>query len=218
MLLPLSILALACAPQDDVPPQMDREPGVRAPNSASCDPQDPLRCHLHWPSNTFSVVDADCATGLRLAIDDAELPIEDDPRGLDLADGFSRITKLATGFDVALDVASLDGSLLLLVAQPDHPDYGQLVPLELEPSIEAVDGLTSDPGPLRGASALEQLRVAGEEMFEIHDFVDDDTQAAQAAMEQLTHFAATALEGTPEIVHPAACPDNTADGSCDFGE
>lgn len=126
-------LLLACHPAEDsgfeVP---DRQPGERAPISASCDAQDPLRCQLPWPSSTFTVSDEVTVTGLRLAVDASELPIEDDPSFLNLADGFSRITGVATGFDGRLDEASLEGAMLLLVAQPDHELYGTSWPLRPE--------------------------------------------------------------------------------------
>ncbi len=133
MLAPLLPLLLACtAPPNAVPPQIDRLSGVRAPLSASCDAQDALRCLLPWPSNAFTVPDASSATGLRLALAPEALPIDDDPSFLNLAEGFSRITGLAAGFEAALDESSLDGALLLLEAQPGRQGYGQAVPLLTE--------------------------------------------------------------------------------------
>jgi len=130
----LALFLLACNPGDDssLEHPADRAPGERAPLYASCDDQDPLRCHLPWPSSRFTVEDSDNATGLRVSVDERELPIDDDPTFLNLADGFSRITGLATGFDGAIDDASLAGSMKLFVAQPDHARYGESWPLRLE--------------------------------------------------------------------------------------
>ena len=132
MLLPL--LLLACNPGEDsgLTMPLDRAPGERAPLTASCDAQDPLRCHLPWPSSRFTKLDETTTTGLRLAVNEFELPIEDNPTFLNLSDGFSRIGGLATGFEGTLDPGSLEGSMLLFVAQPGHAEYGASWPLRLE--------------------------------------------------------------------------------------
>lgn len=118
-----------------VAPVPDREPGVRAPLTRACDEGDPFRCALPWPSSAFVRSDASTATGLRLALDPEALPGED-PSTLDLADGFSRVSPLVAGFPMPLEVESgAVGSELavrLFVAQPDHPQYGQSVPLRLD--------------------------------------------------------------------------------------
>ncbi len=132
MILPL--ILLACQPAGDSGLELpaDRLPGERTPIYMSCDPQDPVRCHLPWPSSRFTVVDEATTTGLRVAVNEGELPIEDNPTFVNLADGFSRITGLATGFDAAVDPETLDGSLQLFVAQPGHALYGTSWPLRLE--------------------------------------------------------------------------------------
>jgi hypothetical protein len=132
MLLPLLLIACQPAPDSGIDPPPDRSPGERAPLSASCDSQDPLRCQLPWPSNRFTVLDETTTTGLRVAIDAIELPIEDDPSFANLADGFSRITGIATGFETAIDPDTLEGSLRLFVAQPEHDLYGASWPLRTE--------------------------------------------------------------------------------------
>ncbi len=132
MLLPL--LFLACQPAEDSGLGLfpDRLPGERAPLTAACDSQDPLRCQLPWPSSRFTALDAERATGLRVTVSEGELPIEDDPTFTNLADGFSRITGVATGFEAAIDPATLEGALQLFVAQPGHVEYGTSWPLRLE--------------------------------------------------------------------------------------
>ena len=109
-----------------------RSPGERAPLTATCDALDPTRCLLPWPSNTFTVADDRTETGLRLAIEADALSTDDDPAPLNLADGFSRITGVATGFSTRLDAATASGALRVYVAQPDDPQYGVAWPLWVE--------------------------------------------------------------------------------------
>jgi hypothetical protein len=118
----------------------DRAPSDRTPLSAACDESDALRCLLPWPSNTFTEKDVSTATGLRLAIGAESLPAPDEPRSLGLADGFSRVSPLLTGFAATLDPSSFGAPgqtpVKLLLAQHDHPKRGESVPLRLS----AVDG------------------------------------------------------------------------------
>ena len=124
--LPLACAALAsCGPVEPVVP--DRAPGERAPLSAMCDPVDPARCVLPWPSNTYTVADASRATGLRLALDPKGMPSRDEVGFLNLADGFSRLTPVMTAFPGK--VPSAEGALRLLSVQPGAPDEGQFIPL-----------------------------------------------------------------------------------------
>ncbi len=141
-LLSLSLLSLfsglgpsGCVGPDDAPvfDVADRVPGVRAPRSASCDDQDPTRCLLPFPSNTFTVKDALTRTGLRVSVQSNELVGGDDAAALNRADGFSLVTPIVTAF--AANVSPLpvakqgEGSLRVLLAQPDATDYGKPVPL-----------------------------------------------------------------------------------------
>ena len=136
MITTLLLSLLACKHNDDaegwnVP---DRQPGERAPLTSTCDDSDPVACLLPWPSSRFMEVDDRTATGLRLHIETAALPIDDDPRLLNLADGFSPITGIATAFTSRLDESTLvDGSsLMLLVAEPGLASYGSVIPLQTE--------------------------------------------------------------------------------------
>ena len=150
LLLPL-VAATSCKAEDtDRPELVERQPGERAPRTSACDPMDPLRCYLPWPSSAFLAADASTATGVRLQIDVSELPVDDDASYYEHMDGFSRITPFAAGFDGALSVGWLprgesvwldlpdrgdlgtDGPVYLINAQPDHPDYGQAVPIWVE--------------------------------------------------------------------------------------
>lgn len=127
--LALSLLASGCDPSLTV---VEREDGSRAPLELECDPSDPSRCLLPWPSNVHTRADATRATGLRLSVDPRSFNRRDDGRSLALADGFSRVSSLLTAFDAPLDPSSLPGSVRLVLAQHDHPDRGREVPLRLE--------------------------------------------------------------------------------------
>ena len=168
----LTLIALAgCSEEVVTYDAPDRAPGVRAPRTAACDGMDPLRCLLPWPSSTFTVADPTSPTGIRIAVEEASLTaIEDDPASLNRADGFSRVTPLVTGFAAKLDPAA-EGAVQLLVAQPDHPAFGEAVPLriELRPSVDT-EGETLviayprrplDPGVDYVAVVTDALRAEG---------------------------------------------------------
>jgi hypothetical protein len=151
-LVPLFALAFpACSGESDPskpPPDAGipaREPGVRAPLTAPCDAMDPQRCLLPWPSSTFTSADPSTPTGLRVHVDLASLAAPDDPASINRADGFSRVTPLVAGFAATVGPvptgSSVGGPVRLLLAQPDHPRYGEAVPLRvvIEPG-EADDG------------------------------------------------------------------------------
>jgi hypothetical protein len=89
----------------------DRAADAREPMSAACDPIDPSRCALPWPSNTFTVADPTSATRLRVAITSALYPASDDPREINRADGFSRVSPVMTLVQGTVDPAMLgDGN------------------------------------------------------------------------------------------------------------
>lgn len=121
----------------------DRPLGQRAPRTAPCDAMDPTRCLLPWPSSTFTKRDAQSTTGLRVAVDKASMLADDDPAAINIADGFSRASSLATAFDALVSPlpTSLDGEgpVRLVLAQPDHPSYGALVPLDFD-VVQTDDG------------------------------------------------------------------------------
>lgn len=129
-----TLLLVGCNPEN-APPHPDREPGQRLPLTSPCDALDEFRCLLPWPSSTFTTVDSSTATGLRLAVEASSLFVEDDPSALNRADGFSRISPLMTGFDAEL--GDPDEAVRLIVAQHDHPRYGETEPLRLRVVEEA---------------------------------------------------------------------------------
>ncbi len=125
----------------------DRLPGVRAPLTAACDPMDPTACLLPWPSSTYSKIDTTTTTGLRVDVDPASLIAPDDVTSVNLADGFSRVTPLVTGFltNVGTLPTGAAGSVRLLVAQNGDPMQGTAVPLRFD--VEqgfASDGVTPE--------------------------------------------------------------------------
>lgn len=130
LLLAAAALLFACGPAK--PSLPDRKAGERKPLSGACDPADPLRCGLPWPSNVFTVSDETSETKLRLAIDPKAMPLRDDVARLNHADGFSRLSPIATAFPGAVQADTVEGALVLLVAQPGAEDDGQSVPLHVE--------------------------------------------------------------------------------------
>jgi hypothetical protein len=136
----LALLVAGCGEDGPTFSAPDRTPSDRTPLTAACDDNDALRCLLPWPSSTFTEKDASTATGLRLAVEAESLPAVDDPRSFALADGFSRVSPLMTGFTAVLDPSSFgtpgQTPVKLLLAQHDHPKRGESVPLRLT----ALDG------------------------------------------------------------------------------
>ncbi|MBX5480460.1 MAG: hypothetical protein IRZ16_01230 [Myxococcaceae bacterium] len=175
-----AFLAAACGPGD--PTFRDRAPGERAPLTAACDPIDPSRCALPWPSNTFTVADPSTPTGLKLALERKALPSADEVAFLNLADGFSRLSPLLTAFPGSIDPSSVGGgddtAIRLWVAQPGAPDEGAAIPLRilLVPSTSKSKGeetlvVAYPRRPLAPASdhvvvVLDSLRPEGGGSFE----------------------------------------------------
>ena len=142
-----SSLALAACSGEPTDPQPkhekptfnapDRPLGQRAPRTAPCDAMDPERCLLPWPSNTFAVQDPKASTGIRVAVDPTSVLAGDDPSSLNIADGFSRASSITTAFDAPITspiptAQGGKGPMRLVLAEPDHPSYGALVPLDFD--------------------------------------------------------------------------------------
>ncbi len=113
----------------------DRAPETRAPMTSACGDSGELRCLLPWPSNTFAKADPSTETGIRLAVEPSSLAVADDPRSYNMSDGFSRLTSLLVGFGTAVDPATLgtpgNNAVHLILAQHDHPQRGEKVPVRL---------------------------------------------------------------------------------------
>jgi len=109
----------------------DRAAGTRAPRTARCDDEvDPTGCLLPWPSSVFTKLDPTSPTGVRLSVDVTSLGAEDDATSLNRADGFSRLTPIATGFETELSEPG-PGAIQLLLAEPGRADEGEAVPLHV---------------------------------------------------------------------------------------
>lgn len=124
-------------------PLDDREAGDRTRVlTSTCDDLDPIECLLPWPSSAFLEVDASTATGVRVRVEEAALPITDRVGYVNRADGFSRVSGVATAFTGRIDdtamswdpASSLDplASVQILVAQPGAANYAERVPLRTE--------------------------------------------------------------------------------------
>lgn len=144
----------------------DRAAGTRAPQSSACGDSGEIRCLLPWPSSAYTKVDASTSTGLRLAVDTSGLSAEDDTRSYALADGFSRLTPLMVGFPADIDPASLPASggdiVFLILAQKDHPRYGEKIPvrIRLSPGEDPVTETMLVAYPLRPLEPAADYVVA----------------------------------------------------------
>ena len=140
-LVPFVLAAASAASCDPPPPTFvvtPREAGVRAPRTAACGELEDRHCLLPWPSSTFLRADPSTETGVSVDVDVASLDPADDANAW-ASDGFSPVTSVMTAVDGAIDLASVrspegdvGGALRLFVASPDHPDYGEEVPLRIE--------------------------------------------------------------------------------------
>jgi len=159
----------------------ERAPSDRTPLTAACDDNDGLRCLLPWPSSTFTEKDASTETGLRLAITAEKLPSADDPRSLNLANGFSRVSPLMTGFSSILDPSSFgtpgQTPVKLLLAQHDHPKRGESVPLRLT-ALEGEDA--AFPESLLFAYPLRPLEPNADYVAVVTDELKTEAGAAPA--------------------------------------
>ena len=185
------LLGAACAPGEKAgsPAAVaDRAPGERRARTSTCDPIDPNRCALPFPSSAFVREDPSSETGLRVSIEDPSLPGgEDEARFLNLANGFSRLSPVVTFFAEGVDTAFLDGfahgdpmpdpPVWLVNAQPDSPGYGSLVPVWME----VVQGELSDGGDLLITYPLVPLEPNAEYAVVVLDSLLDAGGAPLAA-------------------------------------
>lgn len=129
---------------------VDREPGVRAPLTQHCSDLDGSDCLLPWPSSNFLAADATSPTGVRVKVDADSLPIPDRVDYLNLGDGFSRVTGVATAFPERIDAGAANwdpaGSLVetspvqVFNAQPGDARYGQRMAYRTEiRNVDTID-------------------------------------------------------------------------------
>ncbi|MFO0627715.1 MAG: hypothetical protein U0325_19055 [Polyangiales bacterium] len=142
----------------DAPALPPRAAGTRAPPTAECDPADPTRCLLPWPSDVFTER-ADTATGLRVRVATARTLNRDDVATLSRADGFSRATPVLAGLPLEVDRATLgdglDAALRVIVSEPGEA-LGEAVPMRMH---RVVDTEGEPRHAARGISAPPAARV-----------------------------------------------------------
>lgn len=141
--LALASAFLACSLDSaEVAPKVTERVG-RKPFAYACDPTDTTRCLLPFPSNAFTKVDPTTATGLRLAINPDTEAVTDIPTFANKADGFSRVTPFATGFEGTINNATgaEAGNIRMFPVAA-----GEDVPLWSEVVVER--GGTADGNPL----------------------------------------------------------------------
>jgi hypothetical protein len=144
---------------------------------------DPVRCLLPWPSSTFLAKDTTSATGVRVSLDPKGFVGRDDPRSINRADGFSRVTPLVTAF--ASKLAPLTPSIgvstpvRLYLAQADNPRYGEEVPLRIR--IEENDDEAGGPQSFVFAYPLHPLEAGADYVAVVLDDLKTDGGAALAA-------------------------------------
>ena len=180
-MLPSLFFLAACSGGSSTPPGVfdveERAPGERAPLTARCDGQDTFRCVLPFPSSTFMTRDPDMPTGVRVRVDDDILPGgDDDATFLNSADGFSRISPILTGFDERVDRSWVDAQaratllpgdapIRVFNAQPDHPAYGEQVPIW----AELVEGGATGSDHLLVAYPLVPMAAAADHVVVVTD-------------------------------------------------
>jgi hypothetical protein len=162
---------------------------------------DPVRCTLPWPSSTFSMADSSTETGIRVHLDPSSLIATDDPTSINLADGFSRVTPLVTGFPAAvadIPVSTGQGPVRLLVAQSGDPTLGTSLPLRFDVEQgEAMDGSTES---FVFAYPLRPLEAASDYVGVV---LDDLTSTSGAALTP-SHSATVALGLVPPATEAEA--------------
>lgn len=170
----LAAASLAGCGGDDTPPAApsypDRVASDRTPMSADCDPMDPGRCALPWPSNAFTVADRASATGLRLHLTASVLAATDDAREANRADGFSRVSPVMTVVQGTVDPAMLgdgDGPLRVYAVRdgaltPVPVRYRVITPPSLTPEslIIAYPRAPMEPATDHIAVLLDSVPVA----------------------------------------------------------
>lgn len=126
----LALLAGCTGPDSfDVTPRAE---GVRAPLTSTCGELDPERCLLPFPSSAFTTLDASTVTGVRVAVTPDALPTDDDPTWVNVADGFSRVSPVATAYPHPLDDATAASAVHLYVAYADGAAQAREIPLRIE--------------------------------------------------------------------------------------
>jgi hypothetical protein len=164
----------------DVPALPPRAAGTRAPPTAECDPADPTRCLLPWPSDVFAER-ADTATGLCVRVAPARTLNRDDVATLSRADGFSRATPVLAGLPQEIDRTTLgdglDAAIRVVVSEPGA-SLGETVPMRMH---LVADAEGEPPGTLLVGFPRSLLRAASEHVAVLTDRVRDTSGRAPTA-------------------------------------
>lgn len=165
----------------DVPPPSPRAPGARAPRTGDCDPADPARCLLPWPSDVFAERDPSSATGLRLRVSPERTINRDRVEVLSRADGFPRASPILTSVPFAVSAQTLgDGTraaIRVVVAEPGDA-FGTTVPVRMHP---VTDDEAEVPGTVLIAFPRTPMRAASEHVAALLDDVrSPDGRAPEA--------------------------------------
>jgi hypothetical protein len=170
-----------------IAPVADRRAGERLALALGCDPTDPTRCLMPWPSSSYMQADESQVTRLRLRIPPAGLVSGDRVAGLERADGFSRASPLVVAFPAALDPATVGdgatGAVRLIVAE--GPTRGTVLPVrpvvidpqdlrDPETGIVAYPRTLLAPATEHVAVVLDSLRATGGATLQ----ANDETRAA----------------------------------------
>jgi hypothetical protein len=168
------LLLLACTPSDPAfTSTPDRSVGTLTPLATGCDALDSARCWLPWPSFASTEVDTSTATGLRVAVAEDELPLEDDPSWIELADGFSRVSPVLTVVEGEVDAATAKIRLFDAASGAEIPSWAEVVveshqtliigyPADILPAgVEIVAVVTDEVRLLDGAA------VTGEHLDDV---------------------------------------------------
>jgi hypothetical protein len=122
-----------------------------------CDPLDPRHCLLPFPSDTFTVEDADTDTGRRIALDRASMPVNKDGVAVDPTE-WNRNDGFSPGQPISLHLPGLDLEATGIASQTDIG-----ASLDEDAPIVLLDATTGERHPywaeLDATVASEQARV-----------------------------------------------------------
>ncbi|MCB9797913.1 MAG: hypothetical protein H6741_34975 [Alphaproteobacteria bacterium] len=167
----LLLLFTACAP----------EPAPRG----ACDPLQPERCALPWPSAFFEVEDAATPSGWRLDLADETLPVDDDgapvlPHHWSTRDGFSTLTPMLAWLPAPAPEALWGPEDIGRYAEPDaavlvlDAETGERAPIWVE-----LDG-RAEQDPLLVIRPAAPLKHSTRYIVAIHESIDPQARASEA--------------------------------------
>ena len=112
----------------------DADGGIQVPDDPDCDPLDPSRCSLPWPSNKYLEEDADRQTGYTLSFTSKTLPISNSGATVD-PEPYRRLDGYGVGQPIMAAFDNLDASEL-----PNEREIPQSMADDAEILLYRVDG------------------------------------------------------------------------------